>query len=478
MNLMIRDTFSEPYHIALTSLWAIGIFYLLWLFAPDNATIEQVETWTTIGVIGTLAYLVISSVMVHRTVVHTYVFFIACMALFVAGRYVAHAMGYDPMAAEKWKSRMFGINMYYFIIMDLSPKQALKLSLYIVTCLYAIHAGYMYALWKKPKEATQPVNYDWASTLKIPAIALAAISTIAFALSFPEAYRIVHSDGYAAMYQAAGDFTTRGSTAAQYGLLIALGLSFASRTKWLSWCVLGLLAIYYVANLKLGIRGGIMGFALLCVWLFHTQVRRIDRIALIGLPLILVGLLMLASLGARNFYFSEHASHLLPWFVDNQGYTALYIHLATQIDSYPALAYFHSIFPAVPTIAAMFGTTIPLDQLYFGQFLSKTALLGDAYQKGQGMGWSVLADFYAYTLWVPGLYLIAAAGFGVALSRLASSTNPLVFGAHVMLFVKIMLLPRTGIYSVIPFLIAYAGILLACYLFSRFTRRKLSVSHN
>lgn len=41
-----------------------------------------------------------------------------------------------------------------------------------------------------------------------------------------------------------------------------------------------------------------------------------------------------------------------------------------------------------------------------------------------------------------------------------------------MLFVKIMLLPRAGIYSVIPFLIAYTGIVVACYLFSRFMRRK------
>lgn len=478
MKRIISDTFSEPRHIAITSAWLIGVFYLLWLFAPESTTIEQAETWTTIGVLGTLAYLISSSVIVHRTVVHTYVFFLGCMALFIAGRYVAHAMGYDPMAAEKWKSRMFGINMSYFIIMDLGPKEAIRLSLYIVTCLLAIHTGYMYALWKKPTEVSQSNNLEWTYILKYPAIALAVISAMVFAMSFPEAYRIVHSEGYIALYRGAADFTTRGSTAAQYGLLIALGLAFASRTKWLTWCVLGLLAIYYIASLKIGVRGGIMGFALLCVWLFHTQIRRIDKIALIGLPIVLAGLLMLATLGARNFYFDEHATDLLPWFIDAQGYTALYVYLATTIDAYPTLAYIHSIFPATPTIAAMFGSSIPLDQLYFGQHLSKTVLLGDAYQSGQGMGWSVLADFYAYTLWVPGLYIVVAAGFGAALSRLVTSTNPLIFGAHVMLFVKIMLLPRAGIYSIIPFLIAYAGIVVACYIFSRFISRKTAFSHN
>ncbi|MNR65333.1 hypothetical protein D3C85_1883310 [compost metagenome] len=62
------------------------------------------------------------------------------------------------------------------------------------------------------------------------------------------------------------------------------------------------------------------------------------------------------------------------------------------------------------------------------------------------------------------------------LARLASSTNPLVFGAHVMIFVKIMLLPRTGLYSVVPFIIAYAAILGACYFGSRLMGRKLGVS--
>lgn len=475
MKRIIHDTFSEPRNIALTSVLLIALTYFLSVIAPEDATIEQIENWTSIGMIGTIAYLIISSALVHRTIIQTYIFFLACTALFVSGRYIAHAMGFD-LSILNMETNFFSVHRPDFVIIDLNTKEALQLSTYIITCLFSIHAGYMFTIRKN--QNIKPSNLEWTSTLKFPAIALSLVSVITFAVSFPEAYRIVHSDGYASMYQAAGDFTTRGSTAAQYGLLLSLGLAIASRTKWLSWCVLGLLAIYYVANLKLGIRGGIMGFALLCIWIFHTQVRRIDKIALVGVPILLGAILLYSALGPRNFHFGENTSVFLPWFIDNQGLTALYIYASTQIDAYPALAYFHSIIPAAPTVASIFGLSVPLDQLYFGQYLSKATMAGSAYQNGFGMGWSVLSDFYAYTLWVPGLYLVAAVGFGAALSKLVNSVNPLVFGAHVMLFVKIMLLPRTGLYSIIPFVIAYTGIVVACYLFSRFLRRKSALSHN
>jgi hypothetical protein len=471
MNHITLDKFSDPRNFAFSSFGLLLLLFFLWLAPPLNLTMQEAETWSTIGMIGTLAYLIISSVLIHRTIVHTYLFFIACISLFVGGRFVAHAMGFD-LSILGMENNLFSVHRPDFATIDLNANEGLHLSLYIVLCLHAMHAGYMFFLWKTPKVAPRSIDLEWTTSLRVPTIILATVSSLVFILAFPEAYRSVHSDGYISLYKASStDFTMRGSTAAQYGLLLALGLAFASRTKWLGWCVLGLLALYYAANLQLGIRGGIMGFALLCFWLFHTKIRRIDRIALVGIPIILAGLLMFAALGPRAAHFGENTAVYLPWFIDNQGLTALYIHSAIQIDTYPALAYLHSIIPAAPSIAALFGSTIPLDQLYFGQYLSKTTLSGDAYQQGFGMGWSILSDFYAYTLWVPGLYLIAAAAFGIALAKLINSTNPLVFGAHVMIFVKIMLLPRTGLYSVIPFLITYGAILGACYISRCIMRR-------
>lgn len=478
MNLKnsIFHKFSNPRKIALISFGLIPFFLLLQLASPTNLTMQVTENLATSIVASSLAYLTVTTILVHRTVVHTYLLFIACICLFIGGRFIAHAMGFD-LSVLKMESSFFSVHRPDFVTIDLNANEGLALSIYIATCLHAMHAGYMFSIRNEPPTPVRTVDLEWSTSLKVPAIILAIVSSLAFLISFPEIYKSVHSEGYISLYKAtSSDFTTRGITASQYGLLLALGLAFASRSKWLGWIVLGLLAIYYTANLQLGVRGGIMGFALLCIWLFHVKIKRIDRIALVGTPLILAGLLLFSVLGPRAANAGPDISIYLPWFIDNQGLTALYIHAAMQIDTYPALAYLHSIFPATPTAAALLGMPVPLDQLYFGQYLSKITLSGNAYQQGFGMGWSLFSDFYAYTLWIPGLYLIAAAGFGAALQKLVGSTNPIVFGAQVMIFVKIMLLPRTGIYSVIPFLLAYLAILGLCYICSQIIRQTLKVS--
>lgn len=468
----VFDADWNPRTVAFVSVVVIPICLFLWLIAPESVTIQQAQLWSTASMVTTLAFMILSSAFVHRTVVHSYTLFLGCTGLFIGGRFIAHAMGFD-VEMMKMESNFFSVHRPDFVSIELTAHEGLQLTFYLVSCMLAVHAGYMFSLWKRPAHAVISQDLRWTSYLMIPAIALASISILAFMISFPDAYRAVHNNGYISLYgSTSADFTTRGSTAAQYGLLLALGLAFASRSRWLGWCILSLLAIYYISNLQLGVRGGIMGFALLCVWLFHAKVQRIDRIALLAIPLLLGGIVILAAMGTRGISFGASSTLLLPWFIDNQGLTALYVHSALQIDNYPALAYLHGFFPATPTLAALSGSSIPLDQLYFGQYLSKTMLASEAYEKGFGMGWSVFADFYAYTLWVPGAYLIAAAGFGALLAMLVNSSHPLVFGAHVMIFVKLMLLPRTGLYSVIPFLLVYASILLACYVGSRVLRRK------
>lgn len=457
--------------VSMASLIMLGLVYFLYKILPDGMPMAEIENWASAVIITIIVYMVLTTIVVHRTFVHTYLFFLFCLSLFVGGRYLAHGIGYDPVATDK--SAMFGIHMPAFLVLELSPRSALELTLYIATCFLAVHAGYMLTA----AFSGVPKPYDSHARsfeiLKYPAMALLSVSILFFFISYPAAYRAVHSDAYSAIYKSSADFTTRGSTAAQYGLILALGLSFASGKKRLFSGVLGVLAVFYIANLALGIRGGIMSFAMLCIWLFHTQVKKIDRLALFALPLLLLGLLILGSLGSRGYYMGGESVSFLPWFLHNQGTTALTIYLSTQVDSFPTLAYFHSIFPVVPSVAALFGKVIPLDQLYFASFISKNAMSAEAYASGQGIGWSILSDFYAYTHGFPMLYLLMAFGFGAALFKLASARHPLAVGAQIMLFVKIMLLPRTGLYSIIPYSIAYVGVVAVCYTYQLCLRRRV-----
>jgi len=101
-----------------------------------------------------LAYLITSSVIVHRTIVHTYVLFQACISLFIGGRYLAYGMGFD-LSALGMETNFFSVHRPDFVIINLSPAEGLKLSIYILTCLHAMHAGYMFSVYKTPHEAAK-----------------------------------------------------------------------------------------------------------------------------------------------------------------------------------------------------------------------------------------------------------------------------------------------------------------------------------
>jgi hypothetical protein len=458
------ELLSNPAHIAVTSVCLIGVVLLASVFPAMDLTIQDVEAVATPAIVMCFAYMVLSAVFVHRTVIHTYVLFLGCTSLFIGGRFIARSLGFDVVTFLGQETNIFAVNRPGFVTLSMSPVEALDFSRFIITCLLSIHAGYMVAMVNLLKKQPNHSTVDITFTLRCAAILLAVVSVALFAWGYGDVYAGVMKVGYLSQYQGSIDYTLRATRVAQYGLLLAMGLAFASRTRWLEILVYVLLAIYFVGDLALGIRGGIMGFALLTFWLFHMRVRPIRWGAIVMVPVVLVGLLLVADLGVRNPQFGDRGGfHVyLLWFMDTQGLSAIYAQSALRIDNYPALAYLHSLVPVVPIIAKALDVSVPPEQLYFSHYLSKSILAG--YSQGQNVGWSLLADFRVYTFSIPGLYALAAGLFGWIFGRFACSTHPLVMGAHCMLFIKIMLLARTGLYSILPYLIAYGAIITACYL--------------
>ncbi|WP_224771046.1 hypothetical protein, partial [Pseudomonas sp. FEN] len=160
MNHTIFNKLSDPRSIALTSLGLALLFLFFWFSPPLNLTMQEAEAWSTMGMIGTLAYLILSSVLVHRTIVHTYVFFIGCISLFIGGRFLAHAMGFD-LSILKMESNFFSVHRPDFVTIDLNANEGLRLSIYIITCLHAIHAGYMFSVWKTSKKIERSIDLEW-----------------------------------------------------------------------------------------------------------------------------------------------------------------------------------------------------------------------------------------------------------------------------------------------------------------------------
>lgn len=428
-----------------------------------------------------LAFMGITTLASDRTVVHPYLFFLGTTLLFIGGRFVSMIMGVGTEVP------IFNDASYVPVALD--GAEAGRLMSLVAAGLLAMHAGYMTARalerWGRlrfPADAPRP-------ELTVPALAVLAIAGVLCVVGIVQHYDACARIGYLGLYQNQGtDNLARAASVGQYGLLLGAGLAFASPCRWLHVLALTMLGGYFAVYLGFGLRSGFLAFVLLATWLIHTRVRRLNILTVAVIPLLMFGLAQLfITTGCRTVAgpaFGLSQTVVLPeggsdgtepslqetmtalrdrvglsgaaWFAYLQGSTLVYTGLAMRLEDYPREAFAQSFVPGFSRIARIFQPDIGSTSLYFPHFLSYT-YSPELYGKGMGIGWNLFADFHAFSAGSPALYLLVAAlvGFGFRYVLGASRRSAFFFGALVCIFVKLMLLPRSGLYSVIPYLVVY-----------------------
>ena len=137
-------------------------------------------------------------------------------------------------------------------------------------------------------------------------------------------------------------------------------------------------------------------------------------------------------------------------FLYGQGVTLLVFFEAMKIESYPALAYIQNFIPGTSTIYSFF------DEVYryqnnFGYYLGYM-LNEQAYNDGYGLGWSVYADIYLFSLRNPILYVggCVSISFLINVLDFKSYRNSFYLFLILVLIQPILFLPRSGLNTVIP----------------------------
>lgn len=405
----------------------------------------------------------LSAAWLERSLVSPYLFLLGTLALFFGGRFLARLIGIDaPVFADD-----------NFIPMTLSGKEAVGLMLAVSTTLLLIHLGYLASLQAFARGWLKPAT-DQAHAALVPGtVVLLVISGAAAGLGLYQNYLACMDLGYMGVYRDQGtDNLLRFASIGQYGLLIGLGLAFASGRRWLEAVALLLVSIYYTAYLGFGVRSGFIALALFIVWVVHVRVRRLGlaSLAMIGGGLFLIAQLSLfyscRDLGAQAVAEPKTAYQTQPkssygltslgWFLYLQGSTLVYTGAALRIEDYPATAVAQSLVPGFSQVWSRIDPKVPTADYYFPHVLAR-AYSAEKFEQGYGIGWSMVADIHAYAQRLPPLAWILpiVIGFGLAsLSRLAAS-SALAAGALATIFMKLMMLPRAGLYSIIPYLLAY-----------------------
>jgi hypothetical protein len=155
-------------------------------------------------------------------------------------------------------------------------------------------------------------------------------------------------------------------------------------------------------------------------------------------------------------------------FAHVQSVSLLSISVADKTTGYPLPAYAQTFIPGFGLIAAATGQRLDLDDLYFAVHMAKTSL-PDNYRRGETMGWSIVSDMLVFSQRNAVALLLISACVGVGFAFLVSqaAVSRLWFGALALVFPKLMLLPRAGLYSIVPYLEVYFLIAVGWFLFWR-----------
>lgn len=506
---------------------------------------EELATYYTLEFFAVFAFLGLSAIWVDKTIINPYLFLLATTLLFVGGRFIAHPITEAAIFSD--------LN---FSPIVLSAEEASALVGKVLGGLLFIHAGYCFIRWHERKGTLRLPHQAPLPDFTLPAVVLLAVSTAVSVYGIILHYTACSQLGYMSIYQdQQSDNLTRFASIGQYGLLLAMGLAFATPRKWLQMLSFGLVTAYFMAYLGLGLRSGFLALMLMGLWLVHTRFKRLNIFTVILVPVVMFAVAQLSiTVGCRaqsiaaadeassrleqqDSKLSERASdqpelksgtpslsntlppvsaqvealdsHLaeaarqenelseaplpvvtgpstlelfkqrlrleeLAWFCYFQGSSLVYSGAAMRLDHFPAEAYFQSFIPGFSQINARLHPDTPVSDYYFPHYLAKT-FSEEKYNQGFGIGWSMFSDFHALSFGSLIGYVLVAFVFGALLSYffIAAETSALFLGALVCVFLKLMLLPRSGVYSVLPYIVVYALLYVMIRFAYKFTPERL-----
>lgn len=440
-------------------------------FFETQTQADLLLSWEFAAVFG---FLGATAIALHRTAIQSYVMFLATAAFFLGGRLVVHSLGYsEPVFVE-----------HHFGPIRLTTTEAVQLVSIVAACFLAIHAGYM-GMWAvssdDPRDRSPPPPSAFARTLAFPAAILLGAAVPLAIVATTSSYRALWGGEYLALYRSSQEFATRLMPLANYALLLAFGLAVASASRLMQILATVALGLFCLGYLGLGVRSAFLSFTLLSVWLFHKRVMRLNSLMLVVLPIVLIVIAQTVwafSVRGGNTdadmqsKFAELNKAVttkeLQRFMHNQGVSLLSVWVAYKTTDYPAAAYVQAFVPGFGAAAAISGHRIGIEDLYFPVYMAAQSL-PENYRNGETMGWSIVSDALVFSDKNRGAFILLSAAFGAAFAWLIAlaQQNAIWFGALALVFPKLMLLPRAGIYSIIPYLEVFFLLVGAWYLLTK-----------
>lgn len=445
------------------------------------ATLLPFDDFSTGVFLAVISFIAFSLLHLKHEVISPYCFFLFAMTVFMGGHYIAHVLGSD--------AAMLSELTFYRISLDTT--QAWQTTVFLLCGMLAIHIGYLCcagAFNVHANSRIHPANANatrFERSLALPAASMLSISTLLGIYGMHHWFwQIVEG-----IKPSTELFEFRPVALAGYGLLFSIGVSAASRNKkliFLSTLFLGLFCLAYL--IIGGVRGYWIGYCFLLALQVHTHYRRLN----IFLFIALIGLSYASAQSAIMLFQTRYVQHVpvgsnapqgldcsksldcilnedppaiskhvlafnaIRSFIQNQGGSVLIIPYALRDTNFPTSAYLQTVIPGYSLINSLAGAPIAPADLYFGTHVMKSAA-PDLYAQGFGYGWALMGDFIVVSdgYYIPFLLLAAVFGYALAYAYAKSKYSALWYGMIAVILIKLTILPRAGLYTIIPYIEVY-----------------------
>ena len=232
-------------------------------------------------------------------------------------------------------------------------------------------------------------------------------------------------------------------------LTLALCFGFVGGNKAIRRLVIFSYSLVYLLLGVLGQRGPIFSLMILLTALAFEKrnIRQKIMYSMLAVFGVIVLMMLFSFATLRDYTLeSRYGSSLLDFLYEQGGTLSIY-GISLGLNDYPFGAYVQNFIPGFAFFSNLSGYPLSAEGLNFGSYLSKT-LNTELYDRGQGVGWSLLGDAFQF---FGNFYPFFLMALGVALGYVDSRKycGGFFLGLWILLLAKIPFLPRASTGSVI-----------------------------
>lgn len=364
---------------------------------------------------------------------------VSSFSLFIGGRFIANILGYDSGEGV--------FDLHWMASYVASEEIRNSTFLYVATFFCIFNLGYFIFRPKNSTRKYSPKINPLVSFMLL--LVFGCIECTRLIGVFASAF----SAGYASIYSSQAGEYSAGAATLSILFYVAVSLAFVSGKTFLKLTALGLLFLTSALSLAAGVRGGFVASVLLFLWLYGRN----HKISLkkLAISFLLIGACLAAALKFSARYSDDTGISMMQLplsFIYSQGVSLGVFSYTQTFDAFPTTAYIQSLLPGALFFIEIFSGKVVLHDANFQNFISWSAN-PSRYASGNGLGWTLLSDFYVYSFGLFPLYIALAFFSGCAMRFLdSSSRSPGVWMALcVGLSLKLFMLPRSSISTVISF---------------------------